>query len=99
MFIIINCLIYLSGFYEDRDLNSEACTIASSKPHKHPVDLLLQDLAPKFGFPYLDISPIYSNRGDLHYGRVTKQYMDCTNYCHTPETVLPELALLTELLK
>ena len=56
----------------------------------------MREVAKKYGFKYLDSVAIYADRWDLHYPN-HKPAADCTHSCYTPETIIPELALLNEL--
>lgn len=51
--------------------------------------------ADRLGFLFLDGYNIYKTRYDLH---SLTDYRDCTHWCYTPELIIPEMALLNQLL-
>ena len=72
-----------------RDLNNEISCYGINY-QQHWTNKYMKDVSKRFGFKYLGTFPIYAERWDLHF----LEQLDCTHYCYTPETVIPELALL-----
>ena len=58
---------------------------------------MLKDIAKRYRFRYLNSAPIYMERGDLHYEKHVP--MDCVHWCFSPETYVPEVALINNLLR
>ena len=63
---------------------------------QHWTNKYMKEVSKRYGFKYLDSFPIYADRWDLHFPNKTMP--DCTHFCFTPETIIPELALLEQLL-
>ena len=84
------------GFWEDRIKTSKKCVIVN--PNSHYSNHYLQEMARKYNFKYLDNFPLFYERGDMVKGWNGKE-ADCAHYCFSPEIILPELVLLTELIQ
>ena len=62
-------------------------------PERNGADSITRFAAKKYGFVMFDDFEIFSSRWDLH-----QEDGDCTHYCFTMETIMPQLALLSQLL-
>ena len=90
------------GFYKDRLKNDTyPCTQKVPFPVPHPTNYFLKNMARRFNFSFLDNFSIYYQRGDLAGGIIdpSKNKVDCTHHCYTPEIIWPELVLLTQSIK
>ena len=70
-------------------------------PVPHTTNYFLKNMAKRFKFSFLDNFSIYYQRGDLA-GEIidpSKNIVDCTHHCYTPEIIWPELVLLTQIIK
>ena len=76
----------------------ETCVKPVPQPEPHPTNHFLLDIARKYNFRFLDNFPIYYERGDLVPNRHLLGGLDCSYHCYTPETVRPELILLTQMI-
>ena len=63
---------------------------------EHYTNKYMKEVSKRYGFKYLDSFPIYAARWDLHFPNNKRP--DCTHFCYTAEIVIPELALLEQLL-
>ena len=81
---------YFRGFNKDRTCYGESKT-------QHWTNKYMKEVSKRYGFKYLDSFPIYAARWDLHFPNNT--VLDCTHFCFTPETIIPELTLLEQILK
>ena len=89
-FQAVNGSFYFEGF--DKSLQ------CSRKPNNlhHWTNKHLEEICKAYGFKYLDSFPIFADRWDLH--EPWRIPPDCSHYCFTPELVIPEIAMLNELL-
>ncbi len=62
----------------------------------HFTNYYMEQISDMFGFQYLNSAPIYKDRGDMHFPE--REITDCTHWCYSPETYMPEIALLNQLL-
>ena len=85
------------GFYLNRIKSRKKCANNLTNPSPHYTNYYLREMAKKYHFQYLDNFPILYGRGDLMVG-LTKDELDCTHYCYSPEIIWPELVLLTQLI-
>ena len=88
------------GLYGDLT-NFEECATTLPYPMPHPTNYFLKNMAKRFNFSFLDNFSIYYERGDLTRGvdkSLEDSKLDCTHHCYTPELILPELVLLTQLI-
>ena len=63
---------------------------------QHWTNKHLKEICKTYGFKYLDSFPIFADRWDMH--EPWRIPPDCSHYCFTPELVVPEIALLNQLL-
>ncbi len=62
-------------------------------PERNGADAITRLAVTKYGFVLFDDFDIFSSRWDLH-----QDVRDCTHYCFTMETIMPQLALLAHFL-
>ena len=55
----------------------------------------LEELSQQYGFKILNSAALYADRWDLHFPK----NKDWLHFCATPETAVPEMALLNQLLE
>ena len=87
-----------TGLYHARSVPDnplQACTFVKN-PRRHAMDAVVRQYAQEYGFQMFDDFDIFSARWDLHQEVATKR--DCTHYCFTMETIMPQLALLSQYL-
>ncbi len=86
-----------TGWYEDlADPQNRQC-VNNTYPARHFIDSIAKQYASQHGFSIFDDFDIFTSRWDMHPFRNTKG-ADCTHYCFSMETVMPQLALLTHIL-
>ncbi len=83
------------GYYQD-DIEGQQCLDYPFGKELY-ANFCLKEIAKEYGFKYLNSAPIYMDRYDMHFPEHTK--MDCSHFCHTPETYIPEIALINKLLE
>ena len=83
-----------AGWYNERTSNKRCVRVP--KPDRYPSDHVMKYYANRYGFKVLDDFDIFVNRSDLH--QDMSDYTDCSHYCFTVETIMPQIALLTQLL-
>ena len=72
--------------------------ITHSNYEDHWTNFYLKTFSKTNGYAYLDSPSIYADRWDLH-KQMPGPKVDCTHFCHTPETLVAELVLLNDILK
>ena len=82
-----------SGWYYESTQKEVKHCVEIKKPDRYPGDAILQYYASKFGFVIFDDFDIFVNRPDLH-----RDVNDCSHSCFTMETLMPQLALLGQIL-
>ncbi len=83
-----------SGTHNRARENSHCANVSTTMSHW--TNYYLEDISRKNGFKFLDSSPIYMDRWDLHFPENEK--LDCTHFCYTPDLYMPEIVLLNKLL-
>ena len=81
------------GFFDPKSkVELSECT---STEHfiTHPTNIILESVARKYGFGFLDEFVLFASRWDLH-----SKKGDCTHYCHTSELFYPQIIVLLQLL-
>ena len=81
---------YFRGFNKDR-------TCYGENYRQHWSNKYMKEVSKRYGFKFLDSFPIYADRWDLHFPDSPVK-LDCTHFCFTPETIIPELTLLEQIL-
>ncbi len=87
-----------TGWYQDttkEEKHKKDCSFINN-PARHFIDNTVRKYTLKYGFQILDEFEIFSARSDLH--QRVHGIKDCTHYCFTMETIMPQLALLIQLL-
>ncbi len=87
-----------TGWYHDttnEEKHKKDCSFIKN-PARHFMDNIVRKYALKYGFQILDEFEIFSARSDLH--QKVHGIKDCTHYCFTMETIMPQLAPLIQLL-
>ncbi len=89
-----NHQLYPPGYYYGSIMNTKCLNESNFKEHFS--NFYQQRLCTDFGFKYLNSAPLYAERWDLHYDKVSyfKNHNDCTHWCFTPENIMPEVALI-----
>ncbi len=83
----------LPQFYSD--LSPEhSCKLKTLQ--NHHTNFYMEQISKLYGFKFLNSAPIYKDRGDLHFPE--RQRSDCIHWCYSPETYIPEIVLLNQLL-
>ena len=84
-----------SGYYNGQ-FKPTSCAVQPTV-RSHWTNEVTKHVSMQYGFKYLDSAPIYMDRWDLHFP--DHVHLDCTHFCYTPETFVPEFVLLNQLLK
>ena len=87
-----------TGWYHDttnEEKHKKDCSFIKN-PARHLMENIVRKYACKYGLQILDEFEIFSSRSDLH--QRVHGIKDCTHYCFTMETIMPQLALLSQLL-
>ncbi len=66
--------------------------------YKHPADIIMEYYAKKYNIKILSDYVIFWERFDLHSEMYNDIRLDCTHYCYTPETAIPQLIMLNRLI-
>ncbi len=86
-----------SGRYDDYQFTDGDKCVNVPKPERHQTDKIVEYFARENDLRILDDFEIFQHRWDLH--QQTKFHkLDCTHFCYTPETFIPHLTLLSQLI-
>ena len=66
------------------------------KPRSHFTNFYMEQITKFYGFKFLDSTGIYKDRWDMHFPLA--ESLDCSHWCYSPEIIVPEVALLNQLL-
>ena len=83
---------YIDGYYVEK-MPKIKC-INGPINLEHWSNPIMKEMCEKYGFRYLNSAPLYGNRSDLHFVAG-----ECTHYCYHSQIVIPEMALLNQLLQ
>ncbi len=76
------------------DTGSSGCWAQTKRNHFS--NAYLEQVSNLYEFRYLNSAPIFMDRGDMHLPE--HELTECSHWCYSPETVVPEIALLNDLL-